>query len=196
MCSLLSLKLVVENGTTIPGSRTSLTFQIQQSQVNTSELPAIPSTLKAMVNLAKSLLIPWQESPSQMLPLVVVKAGKITDFLLQILYSPKLRVVMHTRELMPAGYHPRLVLSRLSSGSWSMEKVILPDTGTSRMDQPFRSPQASDCGKTKMKLPQSSRLMLSHSPTNCLTSASKSHRLKLSCPMKLMKQERLMEKQT
>lgn len=79
LCSLLSLRLVAENGTTMPGSRISLNSQIHQSQVNSSELPAIPSTLKAMVNLAKSLLKPWQESPSQMLPLVVVKAGEITD---------------------------------------------------------------------------------------------------------------------
>ena len=196
LCSLLSLRLVAENGTTMPGSRISLNSQIHQSQVNSSELPAIPSTLKAMVNLAKSLLKPWQESPSQMLPLVVVKAGEITDQLLQMFYSPKLRVVMHTKELMSAGNHPRLVLSRLSSGTWSTEKVITPHTGTSRMGQPFKSPQASDCGITKMMLAHRSRLMLSHSPTNCLTSASQSHRLKSSCPMKLMKQERLVETQT
>ena len=178
------------------GFRISLNSQTHQSQVNSSELPAIPSTLKAMVHLAKSLLKPWQESPSQMLPLAVAGNGEITELQLQKVSSPKLRVVMDTRVLMSADNHPRLVLSRLSSGSWSTEKVIMPHTGTSRMDQPFKSPQASDCGRTKMMLPQSSRLMLSHSPTNCSTSASKSHRLKSSCLMKLMKQEeRLVEKQ-
>merc|ERR1719336_3205760 len=141
-----------------------------------------------MAHLAKSLSKQWQESLSQTQPLVV-ECGEITESQPQKLSSNKLQEVMHTRELMPADNHPKLVLSRLSSGSWLTEKVIMPLTGTSRMDQPSQSLQDSDCGTTRTMLLHHSRLMLSHSPTNCSTSDSRNHSLKSSYLMRLMRQQ-------
>ena len=197
LCSLLSSIPKAENGTTIHGSKISFRFQIHRNQVNSLDLPATPSTPRAMVLQAKSLSKPWQESPSQMLMLVVADSGEITELLpSQINYhSHRLQVMMHTRELTKKKYHPKLVLSRLSSGSWSTEKVIMPYTGTSRMDQPLKSPQASDCGTTRTTLHHHPRLMLRHSLTNWLTLDSKSHSLMSSCLMRLKVKQEGLERQ-